>query len=89
MSGGESEPRTGPRPFRILRHGQAWKACLDGAAAEVERLGETSREEHLEKMDRITVSNAAKNLNNVSKNYPVQPGKRSSLIRTVLLQAGG
>lgn len=41
----------------------------EGAAAEVEELRETSREEYFEKTFRITMSNATENLNSMSKKH--------------------
>lgn len=57
----------------------------EGAAAEVEELGETSREEYFEKTFRITMSNATENLNNMSKKHRMQFRKMEVVMRRVLL----
>lgn len=47
----------------------------EGAAAEVEELRESSREEYFEKTFRIIMSNATENLNNMSKKHRKGFGK--------------
>lgn len=75
MSSSRRESRSWPLPLPHFTVQTDKEGCLEGASAEVEKLGKRVEKNIWRKMDRITVSHAAKNLNDVSKIYPVQFGK--------------